>query len=85
MDGVDVGDFGCADHRGNIQIALRQLGRANADSFVSKADMQRVAVGFAIDSNGANAQFFTGTDHPQGNLSAIGDQNLFEHVLDQIG
>ena len=83
MDGVHVGDFGRADHRRNIEIALRQLRRADADGFIGKTHVQRVAVGFAVDGDRADAQFFAGTDHPQGNFSAIGDQDFLEHALDQ--
>ena len=82
MNGVHVGDFGRADDRGNIQIALGQLRRPNADGFIGKADVQRIAVGLAVDGDGADAQFFTGTDHPQGNLSAIRDQDFLKHELD---
>ena len=67
---------------GNIEIALRQLRRPDADGFVGKAHVQRVAVGFAVNGHGADAQLFAGADHPQGNFSAIGNQDLLEHALD---
>ena len=73
MNGVHVGYLRRADHRRDIEIALRQLRRANADGFIGKTDMQRVAVSFAVNGHGADAQLFAGTDHPQGNFSAIGD------------
>ena len=82
MNGVHVGDFRRADHRWNIEIALGQLRRANADGFVGKTDVQRIAVRFAVNSHGADAQFFAGTDHPQGYLSAIRDQDFLKHELD---
>jgi hypothetical protein len=43
MDGVGVGDFGRADHRGDIQIAARALGGADADGLVGKSRVETVA------------------------------------------
>jgi hypothetical protein len=37
MNGVDIGDFSGADDGGNVEIALVQARRANADGFVGKA------------------------------------------------
>ena len=55
MDGVHIRDFRRANYRGNIEVALRQLRRANADGFVGKLNVQRVAVSLAINRHGANA------------------------------
>ena len=85
MNGVHVGDFRRANHRGNVEVALGQLRRANANRFVGKTDMQRITVGFAVNGHGADAQFLAGADHPQGDLSAIGNENFLEHALDQCG
>ena len=81
MDGVHVGDFRGADHGRNVQIAQPELGRADADGFVGETHVQRVAVGLAVDGHGLYAQFLAGTDHAQGDLTAIGDQDFLEHFL----
>src|SRR4029077_15134801 len=81
VNGVYVGDFCRADDGRDIEIAQRQLGRANADGFIGKADGQRIAVRFAVNGHGADPQFFAGADYSQGNLAAVGDQNFFEHRL----
>ena len=81
MDGVHVGDFRRADDRRDIEIALRQLRRTDADGFIGKAHVQRVAISFAVNGDGADAQLFAGTNDPQGNFSAIGDQDFLEHAL----
>ena len=81
MDRVDIGDFRRADHVGNVQIAFRAARRPDADGFVREAHMQRVAVGFGIDGDGGDAQFLAGANHPQGDLTAIGDQNFAKHRL----
>ena len=79
MDCVDVGNFSRADDRRNIEIALRELRRADADGFVGKAHMKRIAVRLAIDGNRADAQLFASANHPQGDFTAVGNQDLFEH------
>src|SRR5450432_2810275 len=84
MDGVHVGDFGGADHGRNIQITLRQRRRADADSFVGKADVERVAVGFAVNRHRADAQLFAGADHPQSNFAAVRNEYFLEHQISAL-
>ena len=79
MDGVDVRDFGGADHRGNIEITLRQLRRSNANRFVGKAHMERIPVRLAVDRDRADAEFLACANDAQGNLAAIRYQNFLEH------
>src|SRR5581483_10661149 len=64
MDGIDIGDFGGAYDRRNIEIALRELRRTDADSFVSEANMKRVAICLAVDGHGLDAELFAGADDP---------------------
>src|SRR3712207_8624361 len=40
MDGVGAGNLGSADHRRHVQVAVGASGRADADIFIGKADMQ---------------------------------------------
>ena len=40
MDGVDIGDLGRADYRGNVEVAFLQARRPDADGFIGKADVQ---------------------------------------------
>ena len=49
MDRVHVGDFRRADHSWNVQIALRELRRTNANRLIGEAYMQRIAVGLAVN------------------------------------
>ena len=37
-----------------------------------------------MNSNGANTQFVTGAQNPQGNFAAIGYQDFLEHVLNAL-
>jgi hypothetical protein len=41
--------------------------------------VKRVPVGFGIDGHRLNAQLLAGADHPQGDFTAIGNQDLPEH------
>jgi hypothetical protein len=43
--------------------------------------MKRVAVGLRVHGDRADAHLLTRADHTQGNLSAIGNQNLTKHVF----
>jgi len=79
MDGVDIGDFGGADDGRDVEITLGQTRRADADGFVGKADVEGVAVGLAVDGDGANAQLTTGVDDAQCDFAAIGDENFSKH------
>ena len=81
MDRVHVGDFGGADDSRNIQIALRQRRRADADSFIGKTHVQRVAVGFAIDRDRPDSQLLAGANHPQSNFAAVRNEDLLKHRL----
>jgi len=68
MDGIDIRNFRRADHLRNIQIAFAAARRADADSFIGEADVQRIPVCFGIDSDRADSQFFTGTNDAQGDF-----------------
>ena len=79
MDRIHVGDFGRGDDRGHVEIAVRGARRADADGLVGKADVERVAVGLAVDGDGANAEFPAGVEDAQRDFAAIGNQNLTKH------
>src|SRR5208282_2870983 len=79
MDGIDVGDLGRADHGGNVEIAQRQLRRANANRFIGKTHVERIAIRLAVDRHRADAEFLACANDAQGNLAAIRYQNFLEH------
>ena len=80
MNRVDVGDFGGGDDGGNVEIAVGGARRADADGLVGKADVERVAVGLAVDGDGADAEFPAGVQNAQRDFAAIGNQDLTEHA-----
>ena len=81
MNRVDVGDFSGGDDGGHIQIAVGGTRRPDADGLVGKANVERVAVGFAVDGDGANAEFPAGVQNAQRNFAAIGNQDLTETCM----
>ena len=62
MHGIHVGDFGGADDGGDIQVAARAFGRADADGLIGETHVQTVAIGFGIDGDGLDAEFFASAD-----------------------
>ena len=79
MQRIGAGDFGGADDRRNVQITVAAARRADADVFIRKPDVQRVLVGLRIHGHGLDAQLAAREDHPQRDLSTIGDKNFLEH------
>ncbi len=79
MNRVGVGDFGRRNECFGLQIALRRWRRTDADGFVGKFDMQRIAVRSRADSDGFNAEFAAGADNPQRDLSPVGDKHFIKH------
>ncbi len=79
MDGVDAGDRRRRQDRGDVQVALAGRGRSNADRFVGQADVHGVRVGGGMHRDGADAHLAAGAVDAQGDLAAVGDENLFEH------
>jgi hypothetical protein len=74
-----VGYFSCAYNCGDIQVTFAAGRLSYADSFIGKADMERIAVDLGIDSDSADAQFPACADDAKRYLSTIGDQDLRKH------
>jgi hypothetical protein len=49
------------------------LRRADADGLVGKTHVQRIAVGFTVDRDRADAEFLARADDAQRNLATIRD------------
>ena len=80
MDGIRTGDLGRAQDVGNISVAESGVGRPDADLLVGCAYMRARRIGLRKDRHGLNAEFLTGPNHPERNLTAIGYQHFLEHV-----
>jgi hypothetical protein len=71
MDGVDVGDLGRTDYRRNVEVTFLQAGRPDADGFIGKADVKRIAVSLTVDGDRLDAEFLAGANDTQGDLPAV--------------
>jgi hypothetical protein len=80
MNGIDVRDFGGADHRRNIEITARTLGGPNADGFIGEPHVQAVAIGLRVNGHRLDAQILAGADDANGDFASIGDQDFLEHI-----
>ncbi len=59
---------------------MRGLGRADEYGFVCGLYVQRVTVGLRVDGHGCDAHPSERADDAAGYGSAIGDENLTEHL-----
>ncbi len=82
---IGIGDFRCRDDVGNVEVALGALRRANANRLVGETHVEALRVGCGIHRHRLDAHFLAGADHPEGNLTAVGDQDFLEHVVKGLG
>ena len=80
MHRLDIRNFCSADDSRNVQIALRQLWRPNANRLIGKAHGQGIPVRLAVDCDRADPELLARANDAQGDLSAISHQNLLKHV-----
>src|SRR6266849_4319343 len=76
MDCINVEDFGRADNRGNVEIALSRRRGPDAGRLIGKAHVQRIAIDVAVHGDGADAHLLARPDYSAGDLATVGDQNL---------
>jgi len=81
MNGVDVGHFGGADDAVNPQITVRCRSLADANGLVGQLNVHGIGVRLRINGDGADVQFLASADDPNGDFTAIGDQDFFKHGL----
>src|SRR6185436_7266458 len=81
MDRVDVKDFRSTDNCRDIQVTLRRGSRSNTRGFISKSDMQRIAVNIAVNRNRLDAHLFARPNNPTCYLTAVSDQDFFEFAV----
>ena len=79
MHGVGAGDLAGGEQRRDVEIAVLGRRRADADALVGEPHMHGVGVGGGMHRDGGDAEFLAGAQHAQGDLAAIGDQDLVEH------
>ena len=80
MHGVGAGDLAGGKQRRNIEVAVLGRRRPDADAFVGEPHMHGVFVRGRMHRDGGNAKLLAGAQHPQRDLSTIGDQDFVEHA-----
>ncbi len=68
------------DDRGDVEIAVARRRRPDRPGLVGERDVQCPAVGLGIDRDRGDPHPPRGADDAAGDLAAIGDQDLAEHV-----
>src|SRR5207302_8124657 len=63
----------------DVEVALAAGRPADADVVVGEAHVQALAIGLGVDGDGRDPELFARTDHPQGDLPAVGDEDFLEH------
>src|SRR5205085_3547965 len=75
MDGVRARLLRRGDDVLDHQVALPRGGRPHADRLVAGADVQRAAVGVAVDGDGADSHLAAGAGDAHRDLAAVGDED----------
>src|SRR5215217_1018213 len=63
----------------DVQITLRCRSRAHVIRLVRETGVQRLPVRVGVDGDARNAHLPKSPDDADGDLAAVGDQNLLEH------
>ncbi len=64
-----------------LQIAVGRGLAPEGVGLVGESDVEGVAVELAVDGDRGDAELLARTDHTDGDLAPIGDQNLCEHAI----
>ncbi len=64
---------------GNVEITLGGGGGTDAHALVGQAHVHGGGVGLGVHGHGGDAHLLAGPVDAQGNLAAIGDEDLVEH------
>ena len=85
VDGVGAGVGGDRDDLGDVEVGLGRGRAAEGVGLVGEADEERVAVGVGVDRDGADAGVLAGADDADGDLAAVGDQDLLQAHAGLLG
>src|SRR5688572_8552227 len=78
VNSVDVENLSRTDDRRNVQVTLSGRGWADTRGFIGVADMKRIPIDVAMNSDGFDAHLFTRPDDPASNLAPVCDQDLLK-------
>ena len=78
VNGLSSGAHGRVDDSGDVEVAVPRGRRADRDRDVRRGDVARVGVGVAVHGDRPDAHRLERADHPDGDLTPVGDQNRIE-------
>ena len=76
VHGVRAGPTGHVEQLGDVEVGLRRAGAAERERLVGDADVHGLPVGVGVDGDGADRRVATGTGDADGDLTAVGDEDL---------
>ncbi len=85
MDGFRPGGEGRLDQPLAAQVAVGRLRAADRHRLVGHGHMERLGIGIGMDGDGRHAQAPGGGRDADGDLAAVGDQDLAEHRTSPSG
>ena len=80
MDRLGARAFRGGEDLHRVQIALARGSRAQAHCLVALLDVQGALVGVGVHGDGAGSERARRAGHAAGDLTAVGDEQLVEHV-----
>ncbi len=80
VDAVGPALFDDAEDCLGVQIALRRRLASERVGLVGQSYVEGVTIEVGVDGDGGHTQLATGPDHPDRDLSPVGDEDLLEHA-----
>ena len=78
MNGIYIQFFTNFDDFITSQIRFRRSRRSDTDRFICIAYMQRLTIGFTVNSNGFNTHFAGSSHDAKRNFASIGNEKFFD-------
>ena len=85
VDRVGTGLLGDRDDLGDVEVRLRRGRAAEGVRLVGEPDEEGVAVRVGVDRDGADAGVLAGADDADGDLAAVGDEDLLQAHAELLG
>ena len=76
VHGVGAGAAGDVEQLGDVEVRLGRAGAVQRERLVGDAHVQRLPVGVGVDGDGADPGVATGSGDADGDLTAVGDEDL---------
>ena len=81
MQRLGAGLPGGLDQPFDVEVGIAGARGAEQHGFIGERDMQRIAVGLGIDSDGLQSHGPRSADDTHGDLAAVGDQELAKTTI----